>query len=256
MGKRPRKKVILFLVEGKSDRIALELAFTELFESLDPNIEVFFPIIRDEDSYEAGGDITTEFGVWPRNIEQKIYDQFLYDFFDEMKLYPKDILEVIQIVDTDGAYIEDENVINSNERVRYTDDTIETFRRDSIINRNAQKRENLDYLNTLSEISLKQKKVKYSIYYFSTNLDHVLYGTANLSAYEKIPKAESFSSQYYGQAEKFIKWFIEADYAVPGDYAETWNFIKQDKNSLKRYTNINVLIERLISQSSKLSIIM
>lgn len=41
MGKRPKRKIVLFLVEGKSDREALKLAISELYEQIDDDIEVF-----------------------------------------------------------------------------------------------------------------------------------------------------------------------------------------------------------------------
>ena len=58
MGKRPKRKIVLFLVEGKSDREALKLAIPELYDQIDEDIEVYFPVIRREDE-EKGGDITT-----------------------------------------------------------------------------------------------------------------------------------------------------------------------------------------------------
>lgn len=42
MGKRPKRQIVLFLVEGKSDRKALQLAIPELYDRIDENIEVFF----------------------------------------------------------------------------------------------------------------------------------------------------------------------------------------------------------------------
>lgn len=113
MGKRPKRKIVLFLVEGKSDREALKLAIPELYDQIDEDIEVYFPVIRREDE-EKGGDITTSlytdkqgktYWVHPNNIEDAIYTLFLEDFFDREKILPKDITEIIQIVDTDGAYI-------------------------------------------------------------------------------------------------------------------------------------------------------
>ena len=38
MGKRPKKKIFLFLVEGVSDRNALEVPFGQLLEDIDPDI--------------------------------------------------------------------------------------------------------------------------------------------------------------------------------------------------------------------------
>lgn len=46
MGKRPKRKIVLFLVEGKSDREALKLAIPELYDQIDEDIEVYFPVIR------------------------------------------------------------------------------------------------------------------------------------------------------------------------------------------------------------------
>ena len=40
MGKRPKRKIALFLVEGKSDREALKLAIPELYDQIDEDIEV------------------------------------------------------------------------------------------------------------------------------------------------------------------------------------------------------------------------
>ena len=38
MGKRPKRKIVLFLVEGKSDREALQLAIPELYDEIDAEI--------------------------------------------------------------------------------------------------------------------------------------------------------------------------------------------------------------------------
>lgn len=107
MGKRPKRQIVLFLVEGKSDREALQLAIPELYDQIDGNMEVFFPVMI-EDEEEKGGDITSKIKVWPRNIEEKIYEFFLKDFFNEQKILPKDIAEIVQIIDMDGAYVSDD----------------------------------------------------------------------------------------------------------------------------------------------------
>ena len=155
MGKRPKRKIVLFLVEGKSDREALQIAISELQERIDDNIEVFFPIIR-EDEEERGGDITTSlytdkrnktWWVSPKNIEEAIYLLFLEDFFDEMKIMPKDISEIIQVVDLDGAYIPDDCILfdpglTEEESPLYTDTSINCVDVEKIVRRNKQKREN------------------------------------------------------------------------------------------------------------------
>lgn len=248
MGKRPKRKVVLVLVEGKSDRMALELAITELYEKHDQNIEVFFPIIR-EGEQDVGGDITSDRNVWPRNIEKTIYNRFLKDFFDEMKLFPKDISEVIHIIDMDGAYIDDQNIIEGDKRIVYKSDHIETNRRDAIIKRNMHKRENIDYLLSIDKIAIKQKAVPYAAYYFSVNLDHVLHNSPNLDKREKVYLADIFSRNYAGNVNSFIDFFM-ADPIIPNTatYDSSWEYIKKGTNSLKRATNINVLLAELIEK--------
>lgn len=256
MGKRPKRKIVLFLVEGKSDQEALQLAISELYDQIDESIEVFFPtMVEGED--EKGGDITSKFKVFPNNIEDKIYEFFLKDFFDKQKIMPKDVSEIIQIVDMDGAYISDdmiqmgENPIGEN-RPYYNLDTILTLNVEGIIKRNDQKRKNIDYLSSLRMIKVKQKTVKYSVYYFSSNLDHFLHHDANLDYREKRSKADAFARQYIGNAKGFIERILEDSGASKNmSYDQSWDFIKTvGVNSLQRHTNLDVLLKELWCQEN------
>jgi len=256
MGKRPKRKIVLLLVEGKSDREALQLAIPEFYDQIDENIEVFFPIIR-KDEEEAGGDITSRIGVHPRNIEGEIYSLFLKDFFDEEKIMPKDISEIIQIVDIDGVYIPDEAVVegenpNGTGKPYYGAESIICLNTDHIIKRNVYKRENLDYLSSLTTIKVRQKTVPYSVYYFSSNLDHFLHHEANLEYRMKCYLADTFAKNHIGDPEGFVEEISGDPAAVTGmTYEESWDYIRQGLNSLQRHTNINLLFDRLISEGAE-----
>lgn len=172
MGKRPKRKIVLFLVEGKSDREALQLAIPELYDEIDEDIEVYFPIIRKEEE-EKGGDITStnyenkqgkHYWVHPSNIEEAIYELFLDDFFDKEKILPKDISEIIQIVDTDGAYIPDECVVldsslSEEDSPFYKDDKIACLDVDKIVKHYLDKADgkcNISVLDsTMEEVVMK-----------------------------------------------------------------------------------------------------
>ena len=262
MGKRPKRKIVLFLVEGKSDREALQIAISELYERIDDNIEAFFPIIR-EDEEERGGDITTSLytdkrnktrWVSPKNIEEAIYLLFLEDFFDEMKIMPKDISEIIQVVDLDGAYIPDDCILfdpdlTEEESPLYTDTSINCVDVEKIVRRNKQKRENLNDLSSRKTIKVKAQTKPYSVYYFSSNLDHFLHHNANLDYRQKVALADSFSSEFIGDVDGFIRIISEDPGAVNGmTYDESWSFIKDGKNSLGRHTNLNILLNKLLSE--------
>lgn len=260
MGKRPKRRIVLVLVEGKSDREALQIAISELFDRIDSSIEVFFPIIRDEDE-DKGGDITTTYYVdkrhkkkWirPDNIEDAIYTLFLEDFFDKEKIMPKDITEIIQLVDTDGAYIPDDHIfqddsLTKDESPKYFDTRIDCISKENIEKRNEQKRKNLDYLSSCSQIKVKQKTVPYSIYYFSCNLDHFLHHAPNLEDRMKRELADIFSRKYIGKADEFAQYIIDDPAAINDKtYAESWDYIKEYLNSLQRHTNINILFKKLV----------
>lgn len=254
MGKRPKRKIVLFLVEGKSDREALRLAVSELYDHIDENIEVFFPIIR-EDEEEKGGDITSRIGVHPRNIEDNIYKSFLRDFFDEKKILPKDIYEIIQVVDTDGAYVPDDCVFEGDNpdglnKPYYNNNKIICQNVDYIRRRNEHKRENLDYLSSLTKLKVKQKSPKYSIYFFSCNLDHFIHHSANLDHQQKYYMARDYALQFLGDPYAFTNAIAnDPDSSKGMNYAESWNYIKEGLHSLQRKTNIDILFKRLISES-------
>lgn len=251
--KRPKKNIILFLVEGKSDREALQIAISEFYDLIDSSTEVFFPIIREEKA-ESGGDITSKIDVHPRNIEDNIYEYFLKDFFDEEKIFPKDITEIVQIVDLDGAYIPDEAIckgVNPTgaQKVYYDDEVIVCDDIRKIIKRNECKRENLDYLSSLTKIKVRQRSAIYSVYYFSCNLDHFLHNSANLDRRDKCNLADIFASNHIGNPMGFAKEFLDDPDAVIGcSYSDSWDYIKEGTNSLKRHTNINLLFDKLISR--------
>ena len=262
MGKRPKRKIVLFLVEGKSDREALQIAISELFERIDDSIEVFFPIIR-EGEEERGGDITTSlytdkrnktWWVSPKNIEEAIYRLFLEDFFDEMKIMPKDISEIIQVVDLDGAYVSDACVLldpalTEEESPLYTETSINCVGVDNIVRRNRQKRENLDDLSSRKTIKIQSQTKPYSVYYFSSNLDHFLHHNANLDYRQKVMSADRFSSEFIGDVEGFIRIISQDPGAANGmTYDESWSFIKDGTNSLGRHTNLDILLNRLLSE--------
>lgn len=255
MGKRPKRKVILFLVEGKSDREALQLAVPELYDEIDENFEVFFPTIR-EDEEEVGGDITSKIGVHPRNIEDRIYSLFLKDFFDEEKILPKDITEIVQVVDTDGVYIPDTCVTvgtnpDGSEKPYYCENGIVCANPAYILKRNECKRENLDYLSSLEKIKVKQKSVPYKVYYFSCNLDHYLHHSANLDYRMKRTLTDAFAKTYIGDAEGFVKEISDDPGAVSNvSYADSWAYIKEGMNSISRHTNLNLLFDRMTSEDS------
>jgi uncharacterized protein (UPF0218 family) len=59
----------------------------------------------------------------------------------------------------------------------------------------------------------------------------------------KMEVAEKFSELYYGSEEKFVEFISKSDFAVVGDYRDTWKFIKKDNNSLNRCCNFHLFFK-------------
>ena len=289
MSKRSKKErqepnIVVFLVEGESDIIALDLPLSNMIYEKYPEYQVRFLLqerqvnltgdeVEDVDTedddeedgdelieeikYESGGDITTSSYVTPSNIESKITYRFIRPAIIKEGIYPKKIAKIIHIVDLDGAYIPDENVVpysdehQGYEKPYYDGEggRIEAADVSSIINRNDRKRKNLEHLLTLPEqkIKVKTKSIPYEIYFFSSNLDHFINYDANVETGKK-KLADEFMRTYCLDMEKFLKYFLE-DVCSVGHmgYEESWNFIKENSNSVMRYTNIDCLIRRLMN---------
>lgn len=52
-----------------------------------------------------------------------------------------------------------------------------------------------------------------------------------------------FSDSYYKTEATFVDFIRDEQFAVKGDYKETWEFIKLNGNSLKRYSNFHLFFE-------------
>ena len=223
---RPKRKVILFLVEGWSEVTLLKPLMLALYDSIDPEIQVFFSIIE-EDGVNCGGDITSKFGVYPGNIEKKIYEFFMKTFFSENKLYPKD-----------------------EDRTYYDKDAILTNKVENIIKRNQRKRENLDYLMQLSQMKVASKTIKYSVFFFSSNLDHFFCDNANTGNHDKVSYARNYVCEFENDPQGFVANVKSIDGILTDmDYEQSWQFIKEGNNSIKRHSNINILLDRIINEN-------
>ncbi|MEZ3445811.1 MAG: hypothetical protein K1W30_11910 [Lachnospiraceae bacterium] len=226
-----RRKIVFVIVEGASDDTALGVALNQVFDK----DMVYIHIVH--------GDITTKAGVTPLNIVSRIGDM-IRGYARAWHYKPSDFKQILHIVDTDGVYIPDTNVIveeNAGEVV-YESDGIHTSNADGIIARNNAKRENLYRLRANGVIW----GVPYRVYYMSCNLDHVLYDKRNSTDDEKERNAYSFAKRYKGDREGFVEFICNSDFSVGGDFKESWKHIETGLNSLERYTNLCLCISEEI----------
>ncbi|MDE6590944.1 MAG: hypothetical protein K2K53_11495 [Oscillospiraceae bacterium] len=224
-----RKKIVFVIVEGPSDETALGAILSRFYDGR----FVYLHVMR--------RDITTEDGINPSNIVATLGDI--------IKAYARDnhfdrihFQEVIHLVDMDGAYIPDENVVEDAEQKAplYTPTEIRTANRVGILKRNEQKRQNLDRLCGLSKIW----ELPYRVYFMSCNLDHVLYDKQNSSDQEKEDDSYAFARKYKEKPMEFVEYISSSAFSVMNGYRESWEFVKQDLHSLERYTNFGLCFQK------------
>ena len=218
------KKVILFIVEGPSDKVSFENIFEQYFEDSKTKIAVLH------------GDITAKSST--SDIKANLSDK-ITDFCSIEKIrFPEDIKRIVHLVDTDGAFISSDSVVSGEENIKYTKTQIITNNVEGIKERNASKATVLKVLAKTQQLN----HVEYSIYYFSRNLEHVLHNISeDLENEQKKDLSESFDLKYEDKLEEFISFITDSEFAVEGDYKKTWQFIMQGTNSLNRYSNIHLL---------------
>ena len=223
-----RRKIVFVIVEGSSDDTALGVMLNQIYDK----DEVYVHIMH--------GDITTKNGIHSDNVVSKIGN--------EIRKYAKDhhyksqhFKQIIHIVDTDGAYIPNENVIlnSEHEEVFYEADGIYASDQQRIIKRNEQKKDNLYRLRETGQIW----KIPYRVYYMSCNLDHVLHNKRNSTDDEKEEDAYAFAKKYKRDVGKFIDFICDSDFSVMGDYKESWEYIESGLNSIDRHTNFGICIK-------------
>ncbi|KLE17144.1 hypothetical protein [Clostridium sp. C8] len=221
------KKVILFIVEGVTDKNSLSLILSKLIS----NSHIRFHIV--------GGDITTNKNTTIQNCITKVNDE-INKFLSISKFKKNDILEVIHLVDTDGVYIKDEFVkLDSTNNIIYKSDCMLTDKVELTIERNRKKTSILDKLSTNSKVS----RIPYCMYYFSCNLEHVLHNEQNLDDSLKTKYSYDFEDEYYGKELEFKNFIQNSEFSVKGSYKETWDFIKVNNNSLNRFSNLGLFFE-------------
>ncbi len=228
--KKKAKKVILFLVEGASDLTSLEF-----IDNINTNETIKFQI--------TSGDVTSKLNITPQNCREEI-NKILLSFLERSKLRKTDIIKIIHILDIDGVYIPEINIIEDKNKKKflYTINGIVAPSKENVQKRNESKKQIVEKLLVTSKIN----SIPYEMYYMSCNLEHVLHDKLeDISEDEKKELANKFADRFYEKEIEFIDFINNKDFKVLGDYKATWDFIKKDLNSVNRYSNFWLFFENL-----------
>jgi len=234
------RKIVLFIVEGVTDKNSLALILSKIIEK---DKIVRFKIIN--------GDMTAENGVNASNILTKITN-YIKDFITCDVYKKSDILNVIHLVDMDGAYIKDDLILQknndnskSNDSIEYSAENIYAKNIENIKSRNKQKSQILSKLVATDTV---YANLSYGIYFFSSNLEHVMHNRQCVLSHEKSKYAHVFEDKFVGSPFAFVEFMNNPEFALTGEYKDTWDFIKKEANSLKRYSNFNLYLNTIKTQ--------
>lgn len=223
-----KRKIIFVIVEGPSDDEALGLLLSRIYDKNSVYVHIMH------------GDITTEREVKSSNIVSKI-GNCVKKYAAQNHYKQSDFQAIIHIVDMDGAFIPDSAIVEDADAVKpiYSLTNISSSNPEGIINRNAQKRENINRLKSTGQIW----KLPYKIFYMSCNLDHVLYDKLNSTDDEKEEDAYQFAKKYRDDIHQFLDYICYSEFSVRLNYKESWNYITEDLHSLGRHSNLGLCFE-------------
>ena len=184
------RPTVLFIVEGTSDKIALKKIFQKLYKFKEINFEV------------TDGDISSNESMTVQNVVDNIY-KIVKRFMDDKKLSKNNILQIVQIFDTDGTFIKEEFIeVGDDANFEYTLTSIKCKYPQNVAVRNKRKSKIMDYLISIQDI----KGISYDKYFMSCNLDHALYNELNLSKDLKQDYADAFYAEFKGAPRAFIEY--------------------------------------------------
>ena len=219
------RKTVFFIVEGNTDKTALERIFKAIYKHRDIRFEF------------TNGDITSGDSIDKTNVCEILYKK-VKKYMDDNKLKKTDIWKIVQIFDADGAYIPETAVVNGeSSKFVYSTTSIVCNDVEKVKSRNSKKREMMDYLLSLADIN----SIPYQCYFMSSNLDHALYNQQNLSDEDKRKYADAFYEKFLGVEKYFIDFLkFDAVNGVPDSFPASWRYIKEDLRSLERHTNLHI----------------
>ncbi len=177
----------------------------------------------------------------------------IQSYLEKYKFLPNDLTAVVHITDADGCFIAPE-CVKVDERIEqnlfYTEDAIlvkSDKRKEQIEQRNDMKAKNARILIANDHFSINRMKVPYQLFYFSTNLEHVLWNERNEIPTEKIQKADEFMDNLTCTIEEYLSTYlpVSSELSYREKIKKSWSFLMEGCHSLHRGTNLPLLFQMI-----------
>ena len=266
MAQNKTAPVFLIICEGVSDREVLRSIrlyimwkYHDASKTIKPKIEIFY---TDGDTLET----------YKKDKDKRIIGKYIHsectdliaerikgdisDLVNSRKIPLDSIRAVFMVTDTDGVFISDDDIFPDspyNAKTYYGDDGIYTHsygKRKSIIERNAMKRDNIEWIRRGNPIHItigeNSRDFPIRLYYMSCNLDHVIVDDSN--NYGKFETAANWLERMIiSRSEQKVYDFFDNRLPSSGNYKESWAYISEfgTKRSLERGTNCKFILDTL-----------
>lgn len=171
-------------------------------------------------------------------------------FIMKYHLQPGDLLQVIRLMDTDGAFVPESAIMHDPQAAgfEYKETCIAAQSREAVMQRNETKGRNM---LLLAHMGVTFKKIPYEAYFCSRNLEHALSGICqDCSPREKLKLSDQFDERYRGLPHEFLEFISRIPLAVPANgYGASWDYISEPGtlHSPERGCNSYVFLNKILN---------
>lgn len=231
------KKFVLFIVEGRNDQLEIQAILnTPYFTDFRNKYSPEFLALGKDITLDAPGKQSI------RNaVEQVVRKWKKGENRLAQKVSNPLIEEIVHITDLDGVGVTRDSIVQDDVgSFFYEDEIIRAANIEWVVQRNSIKKKNLKDLYATDKI----ENLPYSIFYASCNMDHVLSNQRNASRQYKDQYSKDYRNLCKANPELIFKSVLAKEIGTDLDYRESWQYIMEGTNSLKRKTNLNLLFEK------------
>ena len=236
MSKRKGKDGIILIVEGTSDQTALE----GYIESVFPDCRIMTGVV----GFDPTSGLDENKKPIPNYSPKKEAARVALQVMVLNGWGPDNVKTIIQVTDTDGAYVDESYVVEDatiEGKYLCTEGKLLSKEPNKIIFRNkCKKRYTLELLGQ-SRLRENGWDIDYRLFFMSTNLEHVTQGISKrLSLAKKNDLAQKLRNRCFEDSGYASQLF--ASQALSGKtFDQSWNYIMSDGHSLERQTNLGLL---------------
>lgn len=236
------KKVILLIVEGPSDKTALENAIRNSLKAKGSIHNAIFKVVHGD------GTLKRPYGSYITSSEIiKATQALLLKFLKEEKdsgIRFSDVLAVAQITDLDACYASADHFASDPNLTCVTYDVANksVLAPDGfdIAGKRDQKMRNLLRISAVSSIKVKKKDLPFQIFYFGIDLEHALHGQLNCDDATKQQLAEQFDDVYGEDPDGFAKKIASIPH-ISMEYRPSWKSEDLSIHAFDPLTNLDIL---------------